>query len=86
MHRRSDSEPEAMLGVYVGLCWLILGHLGAMLAPSWLQLGHLGPILALSWASFTPNWPSWADLGPAGGVKNIDFPNVFLMFFANSVF
>ena len=63
MHRRSDSEAEAMLGAHVGPGWRISDHLGAMLAPSWLQLGHLGPILALSWASLTPNWPSWPDLG-----------------------
>ena len=63
LHRRSDSEPEAMLGAYVGLCWLIFGHLGAMLGPYWLQLGHLGLILALSWAILTPNWPSCPDLG-----------------------
>ena len=68
LHRRSDSEPEAMLGAYVGPCWLIFGHLGAMLAPSWLQLGHLGPILALSWAMLTCCWAhidaSLAILGP----------------------
>ena len=68
MHRRSDSEHEAMLGAYVGPCWLIFGHLGAMLAPSWLQLGHLGPILALSWAMLTCCWAhvdaSLAILGP----------------------
>ena len=63
MHRRSDSEPEAMLGAYAGPGWRILGHLGAMLAPSWLQVGRLGPILALSWAILTPTWPSWPDLG-----------------------
>ena len=67
MHRRSDSEPEAMLGAYVGPCWLIFGHLGAMLAPSWLQLGHLGPILALSWAILAPTWPSWPDFGALVG-------------------
>ncbi len=68
LHRRSDSEPEAMLGAYVGPCWLIFGHLGAMLAPSWLQLGHLGPILALSWAMLSSLWAhvgaSLAILGP----------------------
>ena len=45
MHRRSDSEPEAMLGAYAGPGWRSLGYLGAMLAPSWLQLGHLGGLL-----------------------------------------
>ena len=45
MHRRSDSEPGAMLGAYAGSGWRILGHLGAMLAPSWLQLGYLGGLL-----------------------------------------
>ena len=39
LHRRSDSEPEAMLGAYVGLCWLILG-------PCWLHLGSNLAILA----------------------------------------
>ena len=58
LHRRSDSEPEAMLGAYVSPGWLIFGRLGAMLAPSWLQLGHLGPILALSWVILAPTWPS----------------------------
>ena len=76
LHRRSDSEPEAMLGAYVGPCWLIFGHLGAMLAPSWLQLG---PILALSWAILAPTWPSWPDFGsllghlrlPSGVLKSL---------------
>ena len=45
MHRRSDSEPEAMLGAYAGPGWRILGHLGAILVPSCLQLGHLGGLL-----------------------------------------
>ena len=67
LHRRSDSEPEAMLGAYVSPGWLIFGHLGAIWAPSWLQLGHLGLILALSWAVLAPTWPSWPDLGSVLG-------------------
>ena len=63
MHRRSDSEPEAMLGAYAGPCWRSLGHLGAMLAPSWLQLGHLGGLWGHLGAILAPTWPSWPDLG-----------------------
>ena len=63
LHRRSDSEPEAMLGAYVGPGWRIFGHLGAMLAPSWLQLGHLGALLGHLRAILAPTWPSWPDLG-----------------------
>ena len=63
MHRRSNSEPGAMLSAYAGLGWRILGHLGAMLAPSWLQLGHLGVLLGHLGAILAPTWPSWPDLG-----------------------
>ena len=55
MHRRSDSEPEAMLGAYAGPGWRSLGYLGAMLAPSWLQLGHLGALLDHLKAILAPN-------------------------------
>ena len=55
MHRRSDSEPEAMLGAYLIPGWLIFGHSGAMFSPSrpsspnLVQLGHqiLGTTSAL---------------------------------------
>ena len=63
MHRRSDSESEAVLCAYAGPCWRILGYLGAMLVPSWLQLGHLGGLLGHLGAILAPTWPSWPDLG-----------------------
>ena len=65
LHRRSDSEPEAMLGAYVSPGWLIFGRLGAMLAPKSLPkhsrgllgsilglLGLMSGLLGLSWDSF----------------------------------
>ena len=64
MHMRRVSEPEAMLGAYVGpdgSNLAILGHLGAMLAPSWLQLGHLGALLGHLRAILARPWLS---LGP----------------------
>ena len=65
MHRRRVSEPEAMLGAYVGPGWLQLGHLGSNLA-----------ILALSWAILEPSWPDlgsllgypWLPLGSKVGI------------------
>ena len=56
MHRRSDSEPEAMLGAYAGPC-------RRGLEPSWLRLGSNLAILAVSGAILAPTWPSWPDLG-----------------------
>ena len=73
MHRRSDSEPEAMLGAYVGPGWRILGHLGAMLAPSWLQLGHLGGLLGHLGSNLAVLARPWLSLGrpeaPFGPLK-----------------
>ena len=42
LHRRSDSEHEAMLGVYVGPGWLIFGHLGSLVGSLGELLGRLG--------------------------------------------
>ena len=63
MHRRSDSELEAMLGAYAGSGWRSLGHLEAMLAPCWPQLGHLSGLLGHLRAILAAAWPSWPDLG-----------------------
>ena len=73
MHRRSDSEPGAMLGAYAGPGWRSSGHLAAMLAPSWLQLGHLGGLLGHLRAILAPTWPSWPDLGSLLG--NLRLPS-----------
>ena len=62
MHRRSDSELEAMLVAYAGPGRRIWGHLGAMLAPSWLQLGHLGGLFGHLMAILALTWLSWPDL------------------------
>ena len=60
MHRRHVSEPEAMLGAYVGPGWLQLGHLW----PSWSHVGSILAILALSWAILEPSWLQLGHLGP----------------------
>ena len=55
------------IDAYVGLCWRIFGHLGAILAPSWLHIGSNLAILAPSWCSLRPIlahlWPSWCHPG-----------------------
>ena len=45
LHRRSDSEPGAMLGAYVAPCWLIFGHVGSILAPTWPSWPDFGSLL-----------------------------------------
>ena len=53
-----------------------MGRSWSGLGWSW---GHLGPILGHL-------GQAWGDLEPAGGTKNVDFPNVFQYFFAISHF
>ena len=42
LRRRRVSEPEAMLGAYVGSSW---GHAGSILAPTWPSWPDLGALL-----------------------------------------
>ena len=65
LHRRSDSEHEAMLGASVGPCWLIFGHLGAMLAPSWPSWPDLGAILGQLGSNLAILTRLWLLLGPS---------------------
>ena len=66
-----------------------MGDLGAILVPLGATCGVSWSLLGPSWGYLERSWvvlgPSWGDVVPVGEGKNISFPHVFSMFFANPI-